>query len=144
MNSKPLPKNKKIKKKTTKQLKAILDKVFSEYIRRKYANAIGHTRCVTCNKYAPWNELQNGHYISRSSLATRYDEENCHPQCAACNIFKNGNMPSYTLFLQRKYGNDIVAKLYKKSLEITKDFPYQQFIDHYKIEISLLTATSGL
>lgn len=134
-----LPKKpKKIKKKTTKQLKKILDTLISEYIRRSYADSRGYVSCVTCGKYMPWQESQCGHYISRVYLATRFMEQNLAPQCVGCNIFKSGNMPSYTLYIQRKYGAHIVEQLYKKSLEITKDFPYQERIDHYKTEISLL------
>lgn len=125
MNGKQLPK--KIKKPTLSQLRRKLDKVFSEFIRQRDKGI-----CCTCGKQDTWKYMQCGHYISRSSLATRYNEINCHCQCVGCNIFKKGNMPSYTLFLQKKYGYEIIQSLYKKSLEITKDFPYLSLIALYE------------
>lgn len=119
------------KRKSVKSLKNKLDKLFSEVVRREAADHKGYTWCVTCGKIAPWKELHCGHYISRSHLSTRYDEINTAPQCISCNIFKSGNMPSFTLYLQKKYGNEIVELLYKKSQEITKDYPYEQMIELY-------------
>ena len=56
----------KVKRKT---LVKKLDAVFSEYIRRKYADKNGIVKCYTCNKKAYWKGegMQNGHFISRKS-----------------------------------------------------------------------------
>ena len=69
-----------------------LDKVFSEYVRKKHANKLGYVKCYTCDKKAYWKGegMQNGHFISRSSRALRWDEDNCRPQCYACNCMKYG------------------------------------------------------
>ena len=36
------------------------------------------------------SRIQAGHFASRRHNATRYDLNNVRPQCAACNIFKQG------------------------------------------------------
>lgn len=102
-----------MRKKTVSGLKKLADKLFSEYIRRKYANHQGFASCFTCGVKKPWQELQNGHYVSRSVNSLRYDERNCHVQCCKCNVFNHGAMDSYALALQKKYGPDILKILAK-------------------------------
>ena len=51
-----------------------------------------------------------------------------------CNVFLKGNMPSYTVFLERMYGAGIVQTLIDES---RKSFPVkaywlQEQIDHFK------------
>ena len=46
------------KKKTRSKLVAAADKIFSEYIRRRYANKLGVTECFTCGKVDHWKKLQ--------------------------------------------------------------------------------------
>lgn len=70
---------------TTGKLKKRLDAVFSKYIRAKFPKV-----CYTCKK--PSDKLQCGHFVSRQYLATRWDEDNCRPQCWGCNGFGNGQL----------------------------------------------------
>src|SRR3990167_10263026 len=105
-------KNTKKKRKSISKLKKKADKVFSLWIRAR------DKRCVSCGSD---RNLQNGHYISRSHNATRYNEKNNNCQCLTCNIFKKGNYPAYTLYLMRKYGNGIIKELEKIGRE-TKQF----------------------
>lgn len=121
---------KKPKKKTTSQLKKLLDKEFSIYIRNKYAKN-GMVACYTCGAIKSISEMQCGHFISRSYLATRFEEDNCKVQCVGCNVFGNGKPVEFArkLELEKK---GIVAKLYKKAQEITKYFPYEKKIEYYK------------
>jgi len=90
------------RKKTFPQLKKIADKVCSEWIRQKYANWKGETKCYTCSKTAPWRELQCGHYISRVYTNLRYYEPNLRPQCYSCNVMRHGNMDVYAINLERE------------------------------------------
>ena len=94
------------KRATVGTLKRKLDKLFSLYIRKKYADYRGFVRCFTCGKVEKIggvDSIQCGHYISRAFNSLRYSEKNCHPQCRACNIFKHGNMDEYALKLIEKY-----------------------------------------
>ena len=116
-----------------------LDSVFSHYIRQKDAvNEIA--TCVTCGARAHWKKMQNGHYVARNHMSTRYDEENCHVQCVGCNMFKGGNMDEYSLFLIKQYGKAILPKLNKKKQTIHKmSIPdYQELVEIYKEKIKEL------
>ena len=126
------------KKKTDAQLKKLLDKVFSEYIRLKYADKNGMVKCVTCGAVKHWKEMQNGHYISRQHLAVRWDETNCHPQDASCNIFRGGNYTAYALYMLDKYGEEKLQWLEQQKHIITKYYPYNEKIEYYKEQVKQL------
>ena len=77
------------RKVSRKNLIKKLDTVFSLYIRRRHAkNDIA--QCYTCGKKDHYKKLQNGHFMSRKSYATRWDETNCQVQCVKCNMFEQG------------------------------------------------------
>jgi len=95
-----------------------LDKVFSIYIRKSYANDFGMATCYTCGKFAHWKDLQNGHFISRGHMATRWDESNCKIQCSGCNIFKNGNYTEYSYRLLKEIGEKGMDELMAKKKQI--------------------------
>ncbi len=133
---KPLLKNKdkprKLKKKSVSKLKKEADRIFSIYIRKKYANKNGEVKCYTCPKVLPWKEIQNGHFVSRSNLATRFDEDNCRPQCVGCNVFGSGRIATYAFLLDKELGEGTVARLYKKAQEIIPNFNYEAVIEKFK------------
>lgn len=110
-----------------------LDDVFSRYIRQKYSDEFGMVRCFTCDAKKPWEEMQNGHYISRGHMATRWDEENCRVQDAACNVFKNGNYTEYSHRLLKEIGEDGLDALMAKKKEIKQWSikEIQEKIDYY-------------
>lgn len=96
------------KKTVTKaKLKEKLDAVFSKYIRHKYADEKGYVKCYTCSTIKPINKMQNGHWIPRNNLATRFSEDNCRPQCVACNMFQKGKPDVFAVNLIQE-GIDIV------------------------------------
>lgn len=66
------------------------DSAMSLYIRQKYADKDGIVQCYTCPYKAHWKKMQNGHYITRSLKYTRWDENNCRPQCFVCNMRNQG------------------------------------------------------
>lgn len=82
------------------------------------------------------NASQNGHFVPRQYLATRYDEVNCHAQCYACNMLYNGQPSSYAARLERDYGLGTVEALEKKRTVVTKDFPYEYWIEIYKEKVA--------
>ena len=115
LRSKPLKPSKgtkqrvpKKKERTQAKLKKDFDALFSRYIRQKYANEEGMVKCYTCSTIKHWKEIQNGHWIPRNNLATRFSEDNCRPQCVACNMFQKG-MPDVFAVNLIKEGVDIVA-----------------------------------
>lgn len=127
-----------MKKKTKAQLKKILDKWFSLYIRHKYEED-GLVRCYTCSVRKPVKEMQNGHWIPRNNLATRFHEENCRPQCVGCNMFQKGRPDVFAVNLIQE-GIDIV-KLQQSRYKVFKvdTIWYEAKIEHYKNETNKLT-----
>ena len=49
-------------------------------------------------------KIQNGHYMSRRYMSTRFDEDNCRPQCVACNIYNQGNAQMFRRGLVAQIG----------------------------------------
>jgi len=123
-----------MKKPKIKTLKLKLDKIFSEYVRNRDADKFGNCTCCTCGKVLPWKEIHNGHFISRGKLSVRFDTRNCHAQCCGCNTFKNGEPQKYWVFMEKKYGREVMDELIQKSNEIVKLTPswYEERIAHYK------------
>ena len=120
-------KGKKPKVKTQAQLKKDLDAIFSKYIRAKYLK-----ECFTCNKVDV--TLQCGHFISRQYLMTRWDENNCRPQCVGCNIFGNGKVLDFEERLKNELGEDFVETMKHSrhySLKVGRPW-YREQIEIYK------------
>lgn len=74
------------KKKSTATLIRKLDEVFSMYIRLRDSQAFGYRafRCISCGQVKPFDQMDCGHFIGRTHMATRFDEENCHGECRNC------------------------------------------------------------
>lgn len=107
------------RKVSRKNLIKKLDTVFSLYIRRRHAkNDIA--QCYTCGKKDHYKKLQNGHFMSRKSYATRWDETNCQVQCVKCNMFEQGMSYVFGLNLNKQFGEGTAEALLKKSKEILK------------------------
>lgn len=129
-----LPKKSKSKGKPSQaKLKKKLDAIFSQYIRRKYAGVEGLVKCYTCSTVKHWKEIQNGHWIPRHNLATRFSEDNCRPQCVACNMFQKG-MPDVFAVNLIKEGIDIVA------LQQTRYYVFKIDSAWYEAQINKYTA----
>lgn len=92
------------KKKSLRQLKEICNRVFSEYIRRRGADAGGTEFCFTCEKPFYWKSLQCGHAIPGRHFAVLWDEEICRPQCPRCNVFLGGRYEIFTTKLIKERG----------------------------------------
>ena len=129
------------KKKRKVNYKKVLWKLFSEYVRRKGADHAGLASCVSCGATAHWKQLQAGHYVRASAgMNTYFDEFNVHPQCCRCNIFLDGNLAPYALFMLKTYGNGILAALDERRRVVRKiSTPeYIELIEVYKSKLKAL------
>lgn len=120
--------SKRVSKRKTKivplsRMKRDLDDIFSKYIRAKYGS-----KCYTCEK-----EVGNqcGHFISRSYLATRWEEDNCRPQGVGCNIWGHGKFLDFEEHLVKELGADRVQELKdarKQLVKPTRKFYTEQIL----------------
>lgn len=131
--SKP-KKRKRTRKPKPSVLKRKLDTVFSLYIRAKYSK-----KCYTCK--ASGKVLQCGHFISRSYLATRWEEDNCRPQCVGCNIWGKGKPLDFEENLIEELGIERVMemKAQRKMLLKLKPEWYLERISFYERKLADLT-----
>jgi hypothetical protein len=128
-----------VKKKTLAQLKKELDGLHSQWIRRKDA-VDGMATCVTCGAVKIWTQQQCGHYISRVHLSTRFEDLNTHVQCLACNVWRNGNMDEYALYLERKFGFAALLELNntkRLSVKFSRS-DYEEMIEDRKRKLAQL------
>lgn len=96
---------KKKKLKSLRLLKVVLWKLFSEYVRKKYAGQMGWVECYTCEMpYESWKVVQCGHAIGGRHSAVLFDADICRPQCVRCNVFLRGNYPIFTTKLIKENG----------------------------------------
>lgn len=115
------------KKKTLKQHKDRIDRVFHEYIRRRDVNSDGYGECISCSKGIHFTESDAGHFISRQHLSTRWDERNVHLQCRKCNRFEYGRQYEYSI----KIGGEVAEELLILSRQIQK-FSDAELLDLYE------------
>jgi len=129
-----------IKKQSLPRLEKELDRIFSLYIRQRDADQNGNVKCCTCPAISHWKEMDCGHFWSRRHRATRWHDQNCGPQCTACNIFQEGNKPAFMLYLQRRYGGQILELLELKKNNIAKygRFELGIMIEEYKQKLAAL------
>lgn len=129
-----------MKKPTLRTLKAKCWKVFSEWIRRKDADAGGTNYCFTCGQPKFWKELQAGHFIGGRTNAVLFNEDIVNPQCLMCNVFLHGNYGKYTLKMIDLHGREKVEEflaLKHKTVKYTRS-DLEEMIETYKQKLSSL------
>jgi hypothetical protein len=109
------------------KLKAKAVKVFNNYIRER-DKALG---CISC----PTGKADHaGHYMNAGQhSALKFDENNVHGQCVACNCYKHGNLIRYRQGLVNKIGETAVKELEATSNLVKKwtRQDYEEIIRHY-------------
>jgi hypothetical protein len=89
-----------------KALKAKAWKLMSELVRRKFSDRLGMCTCYTCSERMDWREIQAGHGIGGRGNYVLFLEEVIRPQCAICNIHRQGNYQVFIPRLIEDYGID--------------------------------------
>lgn len=125
------------KKPTRKSLIEKLDKVFSVYIRTRYA-VDEIAECYTCGKKEHWKKQHAGHFASRRHYSTRWNEYNVQVQCPSCNIWQQGMQFEFGKQLCLQYGDNFADELMIESKKIIKftDTEIQDMITYYSNLIS--------
>jgi len=121
-----------------KKLIAELDRVFSLYIRQRYADENGIVKCVTCGQRDHWKNMDCGHFISRKNHSVRWDEMNCQVQCKQCNQMLGGMPYEFEDYLVEKYGRDEVECLKARGHSTMKlmEWELESMITVYKNRIT--------
>ena len=87
-----------------------LQRVFNEFIRLRDADL----PCISCGRYHQ-GQWHAGHYRSVGACPElRFNEDNVHKQCSACNNHLSGNILEYRLGLIEKIGLERVEFLERK------------------------------
>lgn len=80
---------------------------FNAFIRERDRN----DACVSCGRFHE-GQYHAGHYRSVGAAPElRFEESNCHKQCAPCNNHLSGNIAEYRINLIKKIGLDKVEWL---------------------------------
>ena len=130
-----------------KKLTEKLDEIFSRYIRLKYSDGRGYCHCISCGGYHYWKDIQNGHYMSRRYRSVRWSEDNCRPQCVACNIFNQGNIQMYRIALVKEIGEQRVSLIEARAMQDTckyGEFELNAMIKHYTKEVERIAKEKGI
>lgn len=132
--------------KTISKLKKELDKWFSLYIRLRDATEEGMVQCFTSGRVYHYKSIHAGHFMSRKSLSTRWDETNVQPQSAADNLFGQGEQYKFGLALDAKYGEGTAEYLQFKSKAVQKftRVDYEDLISYYKSLVENLKKEKGI
>ena len=117
-----------------------LDRVFSVYIRLRYAKRGGEVKCFTCDKTMHWRNSQCGHFMSRRYMSTRFHEHNCMVQCYGCNIMMSGNQYIFGLRLDELIGEGTAESMLALSRQQNKFIvaDLEDLIKHYEAEVDKL------
>ena len=123
-----------------------LDKVFSAYIRLRDAMPNGCFRCISCGQIKRFEQGDCGHYHSRIHMATRWEPDNCHMECRACNRASADHLIGYRRNLIEKIGLDRVNRLemMAHSHKHWLNFELQEKIDYFTAEVKRLSAMKGI
>lgn len=134
------------KKSTTASLVAKLDRVFSRYIRLRDAMPSGFCRCISCGQIKSIKQMDCGHYFSRRSMATRFDEDNCNAECKRCNRFEASHLHGYRENLIKKIGEQRFALLEVKHNQTRKwsTWELEQLIIYYNKLVSEISKEKGI
>ena len=109
---------------------------FNTYIRLRDAKQ----GCITCKR--PFKEKYDaGHFLSVGSYpALRFNEDNVHGQCVACNQHGHGMQTEYFIELPKRIGLDRLNNLLelRKSTLKLNELEIKELIEKYKKKIKEL------
>ena len=86
-----------------------------------------------------------GHFIGRTHMSTRFDEQNCHGECAGCNRFSADHMIYYARNLEQKIGKAKLDLLIARGHQTKKwtAWELEILIKHYQEENKKMLAEKG-
>ena len=96
--------------KTTQDWLKEAQTIFNQYIRLR-DNGLW---CISCG--LPPKKKNAGHYYSQGGHSNvRFDEDNVHLQCEACNTYLSGNLLNYQIGIEKRIGAERLIELQGKA-----------------------------
>ena len=141
--------SKNTKRKTTKKercggkqsLKSLINKLdttFSLFIRLRDSRPFGYKafKCISCGQIKPFEEADAGHFIGRTHMSTRFDEQNVWCECRFDNRFNSSHMIEYQRNLEKKLGRERLDMLIARGHQTKKWTTWELsiLVEHYKQE----------
>ena len=95
--------------------------------------------CISCNRHHT-GQYHAGHYrTTKAAPELRFNENNVHKQCSACNNHLSGNILEYRINLVRLYGQEYVDYIEGPHLPKKYTIPeLQEIIKKYKANLKTL------
>jgi len=127
---------KKIVKQNDKAFRAAqAQKAFNAYIRQRDDKE----PCISCQRHHG-GQYHAGHYRTvGAAKQLRFNEDNCHKQCAPCNNHLSGNLTEYRINLIKKIGLEKVEALESNSdIKRYSIEEYQAIEKRYKDKLKAL------
>lgn len=139
------------KKKTDKQnAMDLADMYFSRYVRLKWikdnvlcafpGDGDDYIRCIICNNWFYWKNIDCGHFISRDCHSTKYELKNTAPQCRHCNSYAGSKQYEFGLRLDEIHGKGTADEMLLKSKipgKIT-EIGFREIAKEYRLKIKAL------
>jgi len=83
---------------------AVLDKLFSQYIRMRAIQKVGG--CERCLTYKlSWKQLQCCHFYGRAKKSVRLDEDNAVGLCGACHMYFTAHPLEFVEWFKARLGD---------------------------------------
>lgn len=121
--------------KTTQDWLKEAQTIFNQYIRLRDQGQL----CISCNTIP--KKKNAGHYYSQGGHSNvRFDEDNVHLQCEACNTYLSGNLLNYQIGIEKRIGAEKLIELQGKA-HIEKRWSVEELkelIRIYKIKVKQL------
>lgn len=109
------------------------DRVFSQFVRSKYADHRDMVKCYTCDSWHKVQHIQAGHFISRVWYGVRWNEKNVKPQCVVCNYGHDDEVSKkFSLALRKEHGQGVVKELEGLKRRPLDRFEILEIIEKYK------------
>lgn len=96
--------------KTTQDWLKEAQTIFNKYIRLRDQGKM----CISCNTIP--KKKNAGHYFSQGGHSNvRFDEDNVHLQCEACNTYLSGNLLNYQIGIEKRIGAQKLLELHERA-----------------------------
>jgi len=128
------------------KLKKELDAIFSTFVRLRDCTLNGEATCVTCGAVNHYKKMQNGHFMSRRHMSTRFEVMNTAVQCMGCNMYNQGMQYEMSKYLDKKYGEGTAEAMQLKSRQLGKigRHDYDYMIDLYKDKVKTIKLNKSI